>query len=327
MAPLEEGSRAQEESAQRDVERRAPGRTRRPPRHPAGDRLEVAQAVLRTRTERPGGTPPGWPTPFFFPLRSSWWSRPWPVSCRRVGLKPPLLLSSVKARSSAFASLASYTPLCQAATLAPRPMPMAGEDLDAGVPSVDFQRDSRVRRQWRVQVIDPAFEHGEELERPRSTGRGLQVGPALAAVVHVVQVELSKTAANLARTSGLRASETRTFHSTPATRSRCCRTDPVRSRGCRRRTLGGVGDRGGGDGAVDGDLDVERRGRARPEGQTAPCDDARCEQARCVGRDERGPRGLVSVTSTPVAVHSSPVRRVTVARTLLRRIRPGARRG
>jgi len=180
-----------------------------------------------------------------------------------------------------------------------------GEDLDAGVPGVDVQRDSRVRRQWSVQVVDPAFEHGEELEKPRSTGRGLQVGPALAAVVHVVQVELSKTAANLARTSG------------------CVPRRLGRSIRARRRgagvvgrilfgpvgavvgRLGGVGDRGGGDGAVDGDLDVERRGRARPRVRPLHVTTPAANRPGASAATNEVPAGSCPSPPTPVAVHGS----------------------
>ena len=63
-------------------------RDRRPPRHPPGDRLEVAQTLLRTRPARPRRAPPRRPTPGLFPLRSSSPSRPSPASCPPASASP-----------------------------------------------------------------------------------------------------------------------------------------------------------------------------------------------------------------------------------------------
>ena len=104
---------------------------------------------------------------------------------------------------------------------------------------------------------------------------------------------------------GMRASETRTFHSSPATRSRCCRTDPVRPVGAVVGRLGGVGDRGGGDGAVDGDLDVERRGRARPRVRPLHVTTPAANRPGASAATNEVPAGSCPSPPTPVAVHGS----------------------
>ncbi len=65
-----------------------------------------------------------------------------------------MLLSSVKANSSAFAGFASKTPLCHGDLGPVAAEPERSEDLEAAVSSVDLQRRVWVSLERNMQMVD-----------------------------------------------------------------------------------------------------------------------------------------------------------------------------